>query len=440
MPKLLLIQPTQYGPDGRPCRQDRIYLPGLVFPLLAAIAPRHWEIDVRIEVVDEIDCDADADLVGIGTMGYTIFRGIEIAAEFRRRGKQVFMGGYMASLVPTHALEHVDSVVVGDAEVSFPRLLADFERTGRIERIYDHPVDSLAGLPVPRYDLLTSKPIGGMLPVQAGRGCPHLCSFCSIACIYKGRYMARPLDEVIRDVAAVRDLGYRSFYLLDDNIVSEPRFLEDLCNALIPLKMTWASQCSLQLARNPRLLGLVARSGCNMMSFGLESIAQEGLDRLGKSWVKVAEHEALLKRIEDAGILASSEMMVGLDSDTDATIDATYEFVERARIPIPRFYILTPGPGSAMYDEMRAAGRLVHEDWRRYSGSEAVHRPERMTPEALTEGYWRLNERVFSLGSILRRTLFHPRTLRHPGQQAFAFGVNMHYRKYVRRRVPPNIF
>jgi hypothetical protein len=93
-----------------------------------------------------------------------------------------------------------------------------------------------------------------------------------------------------------------------------------------------------------------------------------------------------------------------------------------------------------MYDEMRAAGRLVHEDWRRYSGSEAVHRPERMTPEALTEGYWRLNERVFSLGSILRRTLFHPRTLRHPGQQAFAFGVNMHYRKYVKRRVPPNIF
>jgi len=200
MPRLLLIQPTQYDHGGKLCKQDRIYLPGLVFPLLAAMAPDRWQIDVRIEVVDEIDFDADVDLVGIGTMGYTMFRALELAREFRRRRKPVFLGGYMASLVAEAALEHVDSVVVGDAEISFPKLLADFEATGRIARKYDHPVASLAGLPVPRYGLLTAKPIGTMLPVQAGRGCPHLCSFCSIACIYQGRYMARPLAEVMRDI------------------------------------------------------------------------------------------------------------------------------------------------------------------------------------------------------------------------------------------------
>jgi radical SAM superfamily enzyme YgiQ (UPF0313 family) len=440
MPKLLLIQPTQYGPDGKPCKQKRIYLPGLAFPLLAAMAPPHWEVEIRLEVVDDIDFDAQVDLVGIGTMGYAIWRGVEIAAEFRRRGKTVFMGGYMASLVPELALEHVDSVVVGDGEVSLPRLLADWEAKRRLERIYENPVDALEGLPLPRYELLLDKPIGDMLPVQAGRGCPHLCSFCSIACIYKGRYMARPVDDVMRDIQKVRSLGFKSFYLLDDNIVSNPSFLRALCERITPLKMTWASQCSLQLARNPVLLELTRRSGCTMMSFGLESITQEGLDRLGKRWVDVTEHEMLLERIERAGIMASSEMILGTDSDTEETVRATLEFVERARIPIPRFYILTPIPGSALWAQLKHEGRLLHEDFRRYSGSEAVHRPAKLAPERVTELYWWLNERVFSLRSILRRTLLHPRVLRFPRQQVFALAVNLHYRRYIRRRVPPNIF
>jgi len=440
MPRLMLIQPTQYDRDGRLCKQRRIFLPGLAFPLLAALAPRHWEIDLRLEVVDDVDFDADVDLVGIGTMGYATWRGIEIAQEFRRRGRRVFMGGYMASLVPERVLEYVDSVVVGDGEISFPRLLADFERTGRIERIYRNPVPDLRGLPVPRYELLTQKPIGDRLPVQAGRGCPHLCSFCSIACIYRGRYMARPLDEVLRDIRRIRELGFRKFYLLDDNIVSNPGFLEDFCDAVTPWKMEWSSQCSLQLARNPRLLERVRRSGCNLMSFGLESITQEGLDRLRKDWLKVEDHEDLLRRITQTGIMPSTEMMVGTDGDTEESIRATADFIDRTRVPIPRFYILTPMPGTPLYEQMRDEGRLVTEDWRRYDGSTAVHRPERISPERLTELYWWLNRRVFSWRSILRRVLFRRDFFRRPLMYLFALVVNLHYRHYVYRRVPPNIF
>ena len=439
-PRLLLIQPTQHGVDGQPCKQRRIYLPGLVFPLLAAMVPERWDVEVQLEVVDDIDFDADVDLVGIGTMGYAIFRGVEIAREFRERGKPVFMGGYMASLVAEMALEHVDSVVIGDAEVSFPRLLDDFERTGTLQRIYDHPVNDLAGLPLPRYELLTAKPIGSMLPVQAGRGCPNACSFCSIACIYKGRYMARPVGEVLRDIRAVRDLGFKSFYLLDDNIVANPGFLQELCREIEPLGMTWASQCSLDLARDPDLLQTVARAGCNMLSFGVESITQDGLDRLGKSWVRVDEHEQLLKRIQTAGILPSTEMIVGTDSDTEESIRATYDFIERTRIPIPRFYILTPMPGTELYEELRRDGRLVTEDYTRYTGSEAVHRPARIEPERLTEMYWWLYGKVFSTGSILRRTALNPWFFARPAQGAFSLAVNLHYSRYVKRRVPPNIF
>ena len=440
MPKILFIQPTQYGADKKLCKQRKIHLPGLVFPLLAAMTPDHWEVEVKIEVVDEILFDTDADIIGIGTMGYAIYRGIEIAREFRKRGKLVVMGGYMASMVVDKVLEYVDSVVVGDAEKSYPQLLRDFEKNRKIRRIYHMPIESLDGLPVPKYELLMEKPIGNMLPVQAGRGCPHTCSFCCIASLYKGRYLYRPLEEVIRDIQVVREKGFKRFYLLDDNIVSNPKYLESLCNEIEPLKMSWASQCSLHLAKNTKLLEKVRRAGGNMMSFGIESITQEGLDKLGKSWLQVNEHKKLIDTLTRSGILVSAEMMLGTDSDTEESIHATYDFIHQTRIPIPRFYILTPPPGSTLYDQYKTEGRLITEDLQKYDGSQCVHKPARISPFKLTEMFWWLYGKVFSWKSILRRTLLNPAAMRSPFMYLFAFLVNLHYRKYIRKRVPPNIF
>jgi len=444
MPTVLFIQPTQYGPDGSLCKQKKIHLPGLVFPHLAAMTPDHWQVRLLLEVVDEVDIEAEiskgVDLVAIGAMGYAIYRGVEIADAFRARGVTVVFGGYMASMVAEKVLEHADSVVIGDAEISWPMVLADFERDGTLERTYDHPVTDLSDLPLPRYELLTEKPLGTMLPVQAGRGCPHLCSFCSVACIYKGRYLHRPVDDVMRDIKRVKELGFKGFYLLDDNIVANPGFLGQLCDRIEPLGMTWASQCSLNLARNPKLLERVAASGCNLLSLGLESISQEALDDVGKPWVKVAEHEELLGRLRDAGIMGSSEMIVGLDSDTPESIRETLAFIDRARVAIPRFYILTPIPGSELYHQLDAEGRLVTHEWERFDGSQAVHNPTHLKAEQLTELYWWLNRQIFSWRSIMRRTLLNPAARKQPGMHLFAFGVNMHYRRYVMKRVPPNIF
>lgn len=440
MPKLLFIQPTQYGADKKLCKQKKIYLPGLVFPLLAAMTPDNWEVEVLIEVVDDIDYESDADIVGIGTMGYAIYRGIEIATEFRKRGKIVVMGGYMASMVYKQVAEYVDSVVVGDAEKSFPQLLKDFESIGKIKKIYNNPVENLEGLPVPSYELLTVKPIGNMLPVQAGRGCNQTCSFCCISSLYGGRYITRPVDEVIRDIQVVKDLGFNRFYLLDDNLVSNPKYLRTLCKEIEPLKMKWASQCSLHLAKNPGLLESVLNAGGNLMSFGVESITQEGLDKLGKSWLKVDEHVKHIETLTKAGIMVSSEMMLGTDSDTEQSIRATYDFIWQTRIPIPRFYILTPPPGSTLYDQYKSEGRLLTDDLRKYDGSQCVHKPEKISPQKLTELFWWLYRKVFSWKSILRRTILHPAALKNPALHIFALVVNIHYRKYVRKKVPPNIF
>lgn len=441
MPRLLLIQPTQYSGDGRRLvKQRRLHLPGLAFPLLAALAPKHWEVEITLELIEEVDFDHPADLVGIGAMGHSIFRGMEIAREFRHRGKPVFFGGSMASLVPGLLAEVADSVVIGDAEISFPLLLGDFEAGRPLRPRYDFPVDSLAELPVPRYDLLLDKRIGDMLPVQAGRGCNHECTFCSIAAIYKHRYHPRPVPAVVRDIQEVRRLGFRKFLLIDDNIISNHAYFVELCNAIRPLKMTWASQCSISIARDERLLSVAAEAGCRILSFGIETVRQEGLTALKKQWMHTEDHTSLLEKVAEYGILPSTEMMFGLDGDTEASMDETLEFVMKARLPIPRFYVMTPIPGTELFDQFRQEGRLLHEDFGKYTGYHCVHEPMNISSAALDRKYDDLNRKIYSVSSILRRTLFNPHILHNPWAYLFAFFVNLRYHVHVSRNDIPVVF
>lgn len=439
MPKILFIQPTQYR-DREPVlvKQRRLFLPGLAFPLLAALTPPRWTVELCLEVIEEVPFDTDAEIIGIGGMGQATHRGVEIARAFKQRGKTVVMGGYTPSLVPEYVAAACDSVVIGDAEIAYPRLLEDYE-DGRLQPRYHHPVESLRGLPVPRYELLSAKRCGFMLPVLAGRGCPHSCSYCSIYCLYRGRYLARPVEEVVRDVERVRELGYRAFFLIDDNVFGDPSFFGDLCRRIKPLRMEWAGQCSILLARHEELLALAAESGCCILSLGIESVSQEALDGLDKPWVRAGEHDRMLARIADAGILPATEMIVGTDDDTPATIRATAAFVLRNRIPIPKFYVLTPVPGSELHARYRAEGRLLHEDYGRYTGAAVVHRPARMGPDELAQLYWWLYREVYSLRNIARRTLFHRRFARRPLAHLFALFVNLSYRRFVLRGDAPNV-
>lgn len=439
MPKVILIQPSQYFSNGDLVKQKKLYLPGLVFPLLAAMAPKNWDVEVKLEVIEDINFETDADIIGIGAMGHSIFRAFDLAGEFKKRGKIVFIGGYMASMVPDLALKFVDSVVIGDAEISFPKLLSDFEKSGCLERIYDNPVEDLHNLPLPRYELLTEKRIGDMLPVQSGRGCNYTCSFCSISCLYKGRHLTRPVEEVIRDIEKIKSLGYHKFYMIDDNLVSNPVYLGELCRKILPLKMKWSSQCTMNLARNESLLKLVARSGCEILSLGLESISQEGLDKLNKKWLRVDDHQKLMAAFNKAGIMVSAEMIIGTDSDTTESLKATYDFIRKCKIPLLRIYFLTPVPSTQLYAELKEAGRLIHENFNHYTASECVHYPEKISPEKLTEMYHWLNRKIFSLTGIISRTLLNKQILKHPLNYIFAFAVNLHYRSYVKRGETPLI-
>ena len=437
MKKILLIQSTPYDANHHLIKKRKLYFVGLAMPLLAALTPTDWDVEIVLETIEDIPFDSDADIIGIGGMGHAIVRSLDIAREFKKRGKTVILGGYMASLMPEEAKKYCHAVVIGDAENVWNQVLEDYE-AGTLKEFYQDDLLELS-TPLPRFDLILSKNIGDFLPVQAGRGCPNSCSFCSVACLYKNRYVRREIPEVIRDIKQIKDLGFDKFLLLDDNILSDRDYMVELCGEIKKLDMHWLSQCAIDIGKDNELFTLVAKSGCIALSFGIESITQESLEYMNKSWARVDEYSDLIKNIQKHGIDVSTEMVVGADGDSLESIAKTAEFIKVNKIVVPRFYILTPIPGTVFYDELKAQGRIYKEDIYKYNGTEAVHIPKQMRPEELTAAYWKLYNQVFSYGSILSRTVFRKDFFTGVNKYLFYLGVNLYYRHQIKRKITPNI-
>lgn len=437
MKKILLIQPTPYDNEGKLIKKKKLYFVGLALPLLAALTPKEYEVKIILETIEQVDFDSDADIIAISSMGHAVVRTLNIAKEFKKRGKTVILGGYMVSLMPEEAKKYCDAVVVGDAEPVWEELLKDYEK-GELKEFYKKELTKLE-TPIPRYDLILNKNIGDFLPVQAGRGCPNACSFCSVYCLYKTRYHRRKINDVIRDIKKVKELGFKKFLLLDDNILSDRDYMLELCREIEKLNMQWLSQCSVKIGEDEDLLKAVAKSGCIALSFGLESISKESLNSMNKAWENPKEYPRLIKKIQKAGIDISTEMVVGAEGDTLESIKATGDFIRENKIVVPRFYILTPIPGTKFYEDMIKENRICNHDMYSYNGTEAVHVPKNMTPQELTKAYWDLYNNVFTMRSILERTIFHSEFFKRPLTFLFYLSVNLYYRYQIKRRITPNI-
>lgn len=440
MKKILLIQPSPYDQNHMPIKKKKLYFVGLAMPLLAAMMPDDWETEIILEILEDIPLDTDADLIGISTMGHGVIRSIDIAKTFREKGKTVVLGGYMASIMAEEATKYCDSVVVGDAELVWKELLEDFEN-GNLKKIYEKNLEKgVFSTPAPRFDLIVKKNIGDFLPVQAGRGCPNTCSFCSVACLYEGRYIKKPLEEVVRDIKQVKDLGYKKFLLLDDNIFSDREYLAELLKEIKNLEMEWMSQCDIRIGKENELLKTLSDSGCTTLSFGLESISRESLAGMNKSWANPLKYPELIKNIQSHGIDVSTEMVVGGEGDTLESIKMTKNFIEDNKISVPRFYILTPIPGTKFFKDMVSKGRLIKDNIYSFDGTEAVHQPLNMTPDELTNAYWELYRELFTVKSILKRNIFRREFIKKPGKYLFYCMVNLFYRYQIKRKITPNIF
>lgn len=438
-PRVLLVAPTALDMDGRPIRQRRLHLPGLTLPMLAAVTPDDYELRLVCETVEEIPFDEPWDLVGVTGMGSGLVRAWAIADEFRRRGRTVVGGGIAATLLgPDKSLDHVDAVILGEAEETWPVVLAD-AAAGRLKSVYEMPRrPPIETLPLPRYDLLNRRRLGRWRPVQATRGCPFTCDYCSITSFFEGRYRKRPVAEVLRDVRAAKKSGSRFIAFIDDNIGVDWRYCTELFEALVPEDIIWMSQCSIHIADKPEMLALAHRSGCRMLSFGIESVSEKSLEMHDKAWNRPARYAEAVRAIRSHGIDVSTEMIIGLDGDDSSIFGKTLDFIMKNEISVPRVHILTPIPGTPLHARLEREGRMLGADFKRFSGGQVVFRPAHLDSDELQREYWRLYEAVFSRRGIYQR-LHHNHASLDPYMRAFMFAVNLHYRNHIRHRITPGI-
>lgn len=389
----LLINPTapvwRVGPGERP-RASRLFRFSMLTSLaVAAAMPPDVETRIIDEEIEPIDFGADVDLVGISFMTYNAPRAYEIADRFRKeRGLPVIVGGYHPTFLPDEACQHADAVCVGEAEANLPRMIADL-RAGKLAPIYRSPPIDLAGMSFPNRDMIRRRNYAPVDVIQATRGCPYHCSFCSIAAFSHSRLRTRPIEEVIAELTT---LGRRVLFI-DDNLTADRAYAKALFAAMIPLGKRWFSQCGVGIGADDELLGLAAASGCRGLFIGLETLAQPGLRAWHKQSNVGQDYQALIAKIHRAGIAVVAGFVFGGDHDRPDVFARTLDFLLETNIESLQATRLTPFPGTPLFAEMDAQGRIFDKDWSHYDFNHVVFEPLHMSVETLDQGVaWLLRE------------------------------------------------
>lgn len=419
--KLLLILPRDNRSYwGGVSRSGKAGFSRLSLTTVAALTPQDWEVEILDSRVRPVDHTVKADLVGLTGLTSEISSAYEIADNFRARGTRVVMGGVHVSALPDEALEHADSVVIGEAEQVWKGLLDDFKKDA-LKKKYQGKLCDMKNMAVPRRDLLDRTMYGsGYNTLQATRGCPFGCEYCTVTSFFGNEFRVRPVDEVIEEI---RGFDTREFFFMDDNIVGRPQYAKELFEKLIPLNLRWGSQASITMARSPELLKLYAKSGGRYAFIGFESLSQKNLEKMKKGWNSAESYKESIKKIHGAGINIVASFVFGLDEDDKSVFRNTYDFIMENGIHAAQYHILTPLPGTVTYREMERDGRITERDWSRYHTGEVVFKPKGMTAEELLNGYHWIFRKTYSVTNILKRSLSSPSGIQ------YRVAANLSYRK-----------
>jgi len=386
--KILLISPA-VSKSKRTVKE--LMIPQLALYILKGLTPEPHEVRIIEEEVQTINLEEDCDLVGISCMTANAPRAYEVAADFRKLGKTVVLGGVHPTILPDEALLHADSVVIGEAEGVWEKLLEDFA-AGRLEKRYHNPVPDLSRYIKKDFTKIIKKRLFSIVPIMTTRGCPYKCDFCCVSNLFGKTIRHIPVENIVKDI---QTSGSRNFMFLDDNIIGHPRYAKELFRALIPLKIKWVGQASITFLKETELLQLAADSGCKFLFIGLETVNETEMKTLKKSLKDNEELKQTIKKIKKMGILIHASMIFGFDSDTKKVFRETVKFLIKAKISTVTFNILTPYPGTKTYDELKHAGRLLTDNWKYYDHNTVVFNPKNMTPLEL------------QIGKIMARTKFY---------------------------------
>ncbi|MBZ0271982.1 B12-binding domain-containing radical SAM protein [bacterium] len=435
--KLLLILPTQLDREGRPIRRPKASVNlNLNLPLIAGLTPKDIEIRIINDYVEPVPLDFDADLVGITTLMTTTPRAYQLADAFRDHGKTVVFGGFHATAMPEEAARHADALVLGEADELWPQVIDDF-RSGRLQPIYRaERLPEISGNPAPRYDLVPKDQfMVEVYPIESSRGCPLDCDYCAVTKFHGGKHRLRPIGEIVRDVKAT---GSRYLAFVDDNIIGHKDQARELFEALKKLDVRWMAQSTMYLADDPDLLDAAVASGLRFVWIGIESIKSTHLQQVHRRINQVQDFSRRIREFQKRGLLVGANMMFGFDDECVEDYEHTYRFLAENKV-IPFLYILTPIPGTPLYDRMEAEGRVLTHDWSRFTSYDTVFQPKNFTPAELNDLYFNLAGRLFNFRNNFRRTIPTTRFSNLKEDLAIrtaAFAVGMSVGRAVRHRWP----
>ncbi|MFC2093383.1 radical SAM protein [Bacteroidota bacterium] len=420
--KLFLINPTR-GKNSKGDFWDfkfekrilgQTSLIPLSLPTVAGATPKDIETTIIDEKVDEINFDEKVDIVGIGAMTPNITRAYEIADEFRKRGVTVVMGGIHASMMPDEALKHADSVVIGEADCLWRQVINDFKE-GKLQKSYrftSYP--ELEDISAPRYDLVKSEKYV-INQVQTSRGCPFDCDFCSVKAFSGQQFRLKNIEQVVEEIKSlypnyvINILGYdlklpKTLLFADDNIIGNKSYSRKLFKAIMPLKLSdWYCQSSINVGRDNEMLSMMKEAGCQSMIIGIESVNPETLMGMDKKINKVDEYYECIYNIQSHGIKVLGSFVLGSDAEDDSIFEKTVKFIKENNLIYNMINILTPLPGTRLFERLESEDRILHKDWERYNFESVCFKPKQMSVETLAEGRRWVNKEIYALNNIHER-------------------------------------
>jgi radical SAM superfamily enzyme YgiQ (UPF0313 family) len=403
--KLALIKPN-IGRREHSLYVDEGRMEPLTLGVIAALTPPDIDIKLYDDRCETIPYDEPTDLAVITVESFTARRAYEISAEYKKRNIPVILGGMHVQLMPEEASEHADSIFLGDAEALWGTVVKDVQN-GRLQKVYKGTFTLPQNHSYPRRDLYQGK---GYLPIslmQFSRGCKYGCTFCATSIFFNQQQFTRDLDDVIGEI---KSQNRKLIFFVDDNIVSDFDLAKDLFKALIPLKIKWVSQASINMVQDDELMTLMVKSGCLGHVVGFESLNIKNLNSMNKASYLAANfhnYDQPIKLLKNYGLQTWAAFTLGYDEDTRESIQATLEFAIRHKFAFAAFNILMPYPGTPFYDQLNREKRLLYNgQWwlhDQYRFNHAAFVPKHMTPEELTEACYRARTRFNSPSSIFYR-------------------------------------
>jgi radical SAM superfamily enzyme YgiQ (UPF0313 family) len=372
----------------------------LVFAILSALTPAGIDRCLYDERIEKIPYDTPADLVALTVDVFTAKRAYQIAGLYRQKGIPVVMGGFHPTLCPEEVSQYADSIVIGDAEDTWPQIIADAEKK-TLQRRYVSAYPPF-GRHEPDRSIFQGKSYAPIRLVEFNRGCRFSCDFCSIRAMYKGKIRRQSMQNVLRDIDKS---GRRHLSFTDDNLHADISSLKDLLHELAQRHIQWSCQISSDIVEHMDIISLMARSGCASVLIGFESLDRNNLKQMRKSWME-ADYKRIIHAFNDNGIMVYGTFILGYDHDTPYVFKRTLDFALENRLFLANFNPLFPTPGTPLYSRLQSEGRLLFDRWwmhKDYRWGDCIFQPMRMTPEELTTGCFQVRKEFNSTRNILAR-------------------------------------